>query len=78
MIRKLIVALCVVSLMGLFIASGCQDKSDADISTQKQADPGENIGTTEEHRQEAEKTINEKNAEQELDKIEAEIDADAE
>ena len=72
MIRKLMVVLCVVSLMGMFIAGGCKDKSDA-----QEAEPGANIGTTEEHRQEAEKTINEKNAEQELKKLEAEIEADA-
>ena len=77
MIGKLIVMLCVVSLMGLFIVGGCKDAPEAGISTQMEAEPGENIGTLEQYRQEAEQTIKEEDALDELDKLEAEINAEA-
>ncbi len=74
MIRKLIVMLCVVSLMGLFIAGGCKDAPDTDTSTPKEAEPGAKIGTLEDYRREAE-NIKEEDAEDELKRLEAEIDA---
>ena len=64
MLRKLLVILLVFALVGLFVG-GCKDK-------------GEEPGTMDQYRKEAEKAIDESNVESELNKITKEIEADTE
>ena len=66
MLRRLMAILLVFALVGLFVG-GCKDKSAKD-----------EVGTTDQYREQAKDTITEKNAEAELDKLEEEIDADTE
>ena len=64
MLRKLLAILLVFAMVGLLVG-GCKDK-----------DEEEKVGTMEEYRQQAEKTITEENAEKELERLQKEIDAD--
>ncbi len=66
MLRKLIAILLVLVVSG-WAFTGCKDKEDAQDGEPK---------TRAEYRQEAEKEITEENAEEELDKIEKEVDAE--
>ena len=64
MLKRLLAILLVFALVGMFVG-GCKDK-------------GDEPATMDEYRQQAEDTINEQNAESELDKLQKEIDADIE
>ena len=64
MLRKLLALLLVFAIAGLFIG-GCKGK-------------GEEPAPMEQYRKQAEKDINAKNAESELQKLQKEIDADTE
>lgn len=63
MLRKLLAILLVFALVGLFVG-GCKDKDEPKSMA--------------EYRKEAEKAIDESNAEAELNKLQKEIDADVE
>lgn len=68
MIRKAILIVCLITLVGLWSA-GCKDQKPAE-------EPGYDVGTMDEYRQEAEAGIDEENAETELNKLQQEIDAE--
>lgn len=68
MIRRAILITCMLLLVGLFSA-GCKDQEPAEQA-------GSGVGSMDQYRKQAEEKIDEGNAEDELRKLQEEIDAD--
>ena len=68
MMRKALLIICVIALAGLWCV-GCKDQ-------EPEVEPGYDVGTMDDYRQEVEADITEENAEDELSKLGAEIDAE--